>query len=88
MDGISLTRKDIFLMIEDHGTAKVSEKVERWRVTGDISMSDHRMIRFEIELEKLQIILRRNPRVTDWEKYRNNLGGPEGDQVYRILSPE
>uniref|UniRef100_V5FZL8 Uncharacterized protein n=1 Tax=Anoplophora glabripennis TaxID=217634 RepID=V5FZL8_ANOGL len=37
-------------------------------------MSDHRMIAFEMESDLEMLTLRRNPRATNWEVYRSNLG--------------
>ncbi|KAJ8912515.1 hypothetical protein NQ315_015599 [Exocentrus adspersus] len=51
----------------------MSKQVDLHKVTDCISMSDHRMIRFELRSEPEDPILRRNPRSTDWAVFLGNL---------------
>lgn len=39
-----------------------------WRVAKDISMSDYKMIRSEILMDRADVSSRRNPKATNWEK--------------------
>lgn len=55
------------------------DEISDWRVSSDISMSDHRMIKMEIRSDKKAATLKRNPRATDWEKYISVLEGNIGD---------
>lgn len=47
------------------------ELVKNWRVSLEDSMSDHRFIRFEISRYKIIIQPFRNPRKTDWIRFKN-----------------
>lgn len=53
---------------------KISNLIHNWRVAKEESMSDHRYIKFELEV-KLETIATsvRNPRRTNWDSYRSNL---------------
>lgn len=48
-------------------------EVDRWRVSGEDSASDHRYITFELAKDACEEVKYRNPKCTDWEKYRINL---------------
>lgn len=47
--------------------------IKKWRVSNEPSMSDHRIITFEIEGKGDTIAARRNTRRTNWENYRTDL---------------
>ena len=47
--------------------------VGNWRVTDEISTSDHLLIAFEFEAEMPPVRYCRNPRKTDWDKFKTRL---------------
>ena len=51
----------------------VASKIGSWRVSDEMSMSDHRQITFELTDDKQEIRLWRNPRKTDWVGYEEEL---------------
>ena len=55
------------------GSARVRSSVKKWRVSSEPSMSDHRIIRFDIEGLEEERAPTRNPRRTDWLAYVNEL---------------
>ena len=62
-------------------TRNISTLVSDWRVSGDILLSDHRMIRLNIGADaKVKNTPRRNPRLTDWESYLTGLQAQTRDE--------
>lgn len=55
------------------GTPLACNMVTAWQVSDEISHSDHRYIRFNIEVVKETVKEYRNPRNTDWELYKELL---------------
>ena len=55
------------------GTMAMGDYVKLWHVTREHSISDHRYIKFEIEMGIKQTITYRNPRKTDWDSYKRDL---------------
>ncbi|XP_047987223.1 uncharacterized protein LOC125227075 [Leguminivora glycinivorella] len=60
-----------------------SNKVSSWHVSGEISLSDHRYICFRYTTKiKVEVILKRNPRNTNWLSFKDDLkadlGNPNG----------
>jgi ribonuclease HI len=54
-------------------TSYMINKINSWHVSDDISLSDHRYIKFNIESQKLQCEAYRNPKKTDWMYFRRFL---------------
>ena len=54
-------------------SGRVETKVRSWKVSEEVSMSDHRHITFELTDVKPEIRLWRNPRKTDWVGYEEEL---------------
>ena len=54
-------------------SGSVTSKIRSWRVSDEISMSDHRLITFELTDVKPEIKLWRNPRKKDWFGYEKEL---------------
>jgi ribonuclease HI len=54
-------------------TLFISRRVEKWRVDGGETMSDHKIIRFEIRTDKLEPETFRPKKKTDWQGYRDAL---------------
>ncbi|KAJ8912702.1 hypothetical protein NQ315_012256, partial [Exocentrus adspersus] len=52
----------------------INGTISGWRLTDCISISDYRMIGFEMRSDPEDLVLRRNPRSTDWVLYLGNLG--------------
>ena len=50
------------------------DEISGWRVLREVSMSDHRYIRFWFQADKSPPVMRRNPKATDWEVYSRSLG--------------
>lgn len=50
-------------------------KISNWHVSDEASLSDHRQIRFDIDIEPITQEPKRNPRRTNWELYRCLLEG-------------
>lgn len=55
------------------GSTFFTHIVKRWAVSNEPSMSDHRIIRFDIEGSTLGKRSYRNPRKTNWENYLHHL---------------
>jgi hypothetical protein len=49
--------------------------IKDWHVTGEVSCSDHRYIRFNIMGTDRSVEFYCNPRRTDWESFRTDLPG-------------
>lgn len=58
--------------------------IREWRVTGDVLLSDHRMIRFGIKARGTAGTPKRNPRATDWEIFTKNLQAKFRDSPSQI----
>jgi hypothetical protein len=58
--------------------------VKDWNVTGEVSCSDHRYIRFTITGIDRFPEVNRNPRRTDWESFRTDLPGYLGSMTDKI----
>lgn len=54
-------------------TNDIAQDVHNWRVSEEVSLSDHRQIRFHIQTDVPEPIYYRNPRTTNWDEYRANL---------------
>ena len=54
-------------------SGNATSKIRSWRVSDEISMSDHRHITFELTDVKQESNLWRNPRKTDWVGYEKEL---------------
>ena len=54
-------------------TPAISRYVKGWHVSKEPSLSDHKHILFKISNAREEKITYRNPRKTDWGKYRENL---------------
>lgn len=48
----------------------ISNYIYNWHVSSEVSMSDHRHIRFDIEASLTQNLKYRNAKLTDWNLYR------------------
>ncbi|XP_072380670.1 uncharacterized protein [Diabrotica undecimpunctata] len=57
---------------DNNARAEISNKIQNWQVSEDISMSDHRWLTYNISLEK-SLIKSRDPRRTDVELYNRLL---------------
>ncbi|XP_059050174.1 uncharacterized protein LOC131845154 [Achroia grisella] len=69
-------------------TDKLAEYITHWHVSNENSMSDHKHIRFTIEAATdSNPILYRNPKATDWPKYRDSLTSLIADLPKSIESP-
>ncbi|XP_059061610.1 uncharacterized protein LOC131854496 [Achroia grisella] len=69
-------------------TDKLAEYITHWHVSNENSMSDHKHIRFTIEAATdSNPILYRNPKATDWPKYRDSLTSLIADLPKSIKSP-
>ncbi|XP_037930669.1 uncharacterized protein LOC119665518 [Teleopsis dalmanni] len=55
------------------GNIRGCELVKNWRVSNKPSMSDHRIVRFNIEGSPINKKILRNPRKSNWENYTENL---------------
>ncbi|XP_076289818.1 uncharacterized protein LOC143213650 [Lasioglossum baleicum] len=57
------------------GTAKVAQTTKNWRVSDEITLSDHRLISFRLEGEACDVPTGpyRNPRACDWSLYKEEL---------------
>ena len=51
----------------------IENLTQNWQVSSEPSMSDHRIIRFDLGITPKTQIPRRNPRKTNWDKYINLL---------------
>lgn len=51
----------------------VSRDIRNWHVSKDVTMSDHRYVKFWLEGRALRPRYLRNPRKTNWEKYQELL---------------
>lgn len=70
-------------------TDNLARSVSNWHVSGENSMSDHKHIRFEIETGIVSSpVLYRNPKATDWPKYRATLKALTEDLPKSIKSPQ
>lgn len=54
-------------------TPRMAREVKNWKVSEEVTFSDHRWITFEIDSDHEQPKKFRNPRRTDWTKYENIL---------------
>jgi hypothetical protein len=54
-------------------SADIKREICNWRVTTDVSLSDHRIIRFKIISDPRKPYEYRNPRSTDWELVSSEL---------------
>ncbi len=52
----------------------VTRLISNWHVSGEPSLSDHKHIVFNISNIELSQVLFRNPRRTDWDSFRDELG--------------
>lgn len=50
-------------------TLLVSTKIQNWHVSDETSMSDHRHIRFDLEIGQMPTEMRRVPKATNWDRY-------------------
>ena len=55
------------------GTTLVGNLVSDWHVSSEESLSDHRYICFKIESQVCETVIYRNPKETDWARYRQEL---------------
>lgn len=70
-------------------TEPIEDRIRNWHVEKDVSMSDHRHIRFDFALTKIrQNESYRNPRATNWGGYRDHLKESLGTIVKSIRSIE
>jgi hypothetical protein len=67
---ISTRREVIDLTL---GTNKIGDLVTNWRVSDQISLSDHRYIVFQVGDLEVTRLTYRNPKGTNWESYREDL---------------
>ncbi|XP_036325021.1 uncharacterized protein LOC118738204 [Rhagoletis pomonella] len=51
-------------------STSLSTFFSNWHVSNEVSMSDHRHIRFDIEAQRVTNLVYRNPRKTNWELFR------------------
>jgi hypothetical protein len=54
-------------------SSDIKREIYNWRVTTDVSLSVHRIIRFKIISDPRKPYEYRNPRSTDWEVFSNEL---------------
>lgn len=52
---------------------RILDYCREWRVTSDITLSDHRMVTLKIDTKTPPSPLKRNPRNTDWKIFRDKL---------------
>lgn len=67
---------------------KVERNVVNWRVSPDVTFSDHKWIEFELASDVKEPRQFRNPRKTNWIKYRENLADAVGNTPKDIKSVE
>jgi hypothetical protein len=65
-------------------TINAGKFVKNWNVTGEVSCSDHRYIRFNITGIDRSPEVYRNPRRADWESFRMDLPGYLGGMTDKI----
>jgi hypothetical protein len=65
-------------------TVFVGNCIKDWHVTGEVSCSDHRYVRFTVTGIYRSVEVYRNPRRTDWESFRTDLSGCLGDMTDKI----
>ncbi|XP_037929185.1 uncharacterized protein LOC119666118 [Teleopsis dalmanni] len=68
---VTISRKEVLDITI--GNTRGCELVKNWRVSSEPSMSDHRILRFDIEGSPINKKILRNPRKTNWENYTENL---------------
>ena len=51
----------------------IAERIHNWRVTNEVSLSDHKHIQFELQINNIFDESFRNPQKTDWVKFENQL---------------
>ena len=69
-------------------TAHIYQRVLNWRVSDEPSLSDHRYIDFTLHASPPKPITYRNPRCTDWNKFRECLRSKLGKLNLNIRQPE
>ncbi len=52
----------------------ILDEIQDWNVSREESLSDHRYIRFKVGVDPQPPQLRRNPRNTNWDSYKEKLG--------------
>ena len=68
-------------------TNMASRIIDNWHVSNEVSLSDHRYICFRYKTNQARTtIRRRNPKNTDWIKYRTDLKIHLGDPKFRLNS--
>lgn len=55
-------------------TEETSKHISNWHVSSELSCSDHRWIRFDIQVNTLAAVPKRNPRKTDRVQYAVHIG--------------
>lgn len=55
------------------GSTSIRHRIKRWRVSNEPSLSDHRIIEFNLDGTIEGSTFSRNPRNTNWDEYRNIL---------------
>ena len=53
---------------------QIVEEVTNWRVSTEPSLSDHRQIIFRLDKVRPRVICVRNPKMTNWDSFRSDLG--------------
>ena len=51
----------------------ISEKILNWKVSDEVSLSDHKQIEFEYNAGDIIVESYRDPRKTNWDLYKTNL---------------
>ncbi|RLU18695.1 hypothetical protein DMN91_009052 [Ooceraea biroi] len=72
---------------KSRATLDISKSVCNWHVSDESSLSDHRYIRFDIDSKHTQCVESRNPRKTNWDKYKNVLETKLGEGPTKATTP-
>jgi hypothetical protein len=54
-------------------STNIVNKIKNWHVSDDVTLSDHKYIKYTVTSEREEMIHHHNPRKTNWDKFRVNL---------------
>ena len=66
------------------GSSDMVRSITDWRVSPDVSMSDHQQIQYRYKVGCLKPVTYRNPKKTDWDLYCRTLSVSIGGRLARI----
>lgn len=66
----------------------ISQEIGGWHVSSEVSLSDHRYIKFKLQVDPVPMAQYRNPRSTDWDIYYRCLAAQLGVRESRVKTVE